>query len=184
MSLRLVMTPDRMVVYEAMRTFTYLNLYGYLCDAVVVNRVIPGGRGGVLGTWRDRPAELLIEVEDGFAAVPVLRAPTSRLKSWGRDARPPFRRALPVGTRGGDVRQLSQTIYDARRPRRLRLALPFADKGDVSLKKVGGDLVVRVGDVAPDRRVAGGRRRVRPSGASFEAGRWSSPSSVPATADA
>src|SRR5919107_1764616 len=38
-SMRLVMTPDRMVVGEAMRTFTYLNLYGYLTDAVVVNRV-------------------------------------------------------------------------------------------------------------------------------------------------
>ena len=40
-SIRLVMTPDRMVVKEAMRTFTYLNLYGYLTDAVVVNRVFP-----------------------------------------------------------------------------------------------------------------------------------------------
>ena len=38
-SVRLVMNPDRMVVKEAMRTFTYLNLYGYLTDAVVVNRL-------------------------------------------------------------------------------------------------------------------------------------------------
>src|SRR5829696_7294374 len=37
-SVRLVMTPDRMVVAEAMRTFTYLSLYGYLTDAVIVNR--------------------------------------------------------------------------------------------------------------------------------------------------
>ena len=28
-SIRLVMNPDRMVVKEAMRTFAYLNLYGY-----------------------------------------------------------------------------------------------------------------------------------------------------------
>src|SRR3954451_84695 len=40
-SMRLVMTPDRMVVSEAMRTFTYLTLYGYLTDAVIVNRVFP-----------------------------------------------------------------------------------------------------------------------------------------------
>ena len=37
-TIRLVMSPDRMVVKEAMRTFTYLNLYGYLTDAVIVNR--------------------------------------------------------------------------------------------------------------------------------------------------
>ena len=47
-TMRLVMTPDRMVVAEAMRTFTYLNLYGYLCDAVVVNRVFPEDVGDLL----------------------------------------------------------------------------------------------------------------------------------------
>ena len=40
-SIRLVMNPDRMVIREAMRTFTYLNLYGYLTDAVIVNRMFP-----------------------------------------------------------------------------------------------------------------------------------------------
>ena len=40
-SIRLVTTPDRLVVAEAMRTFTYLSLYGYLTDAVVVNRDLP-----------------------------------------------------------------------------------------------------------------------------------------------
>src|SRR3954466_9415905 len=52
-SIRLVMTPDRMVVAEAMRTFTYLNLYGYLTDAVVVNRVFPDEVDGTyFGEWR------------------------------------------------------------------------------------------------------------------------------------
>src|SRR5437764_13225639 len=48
-SVRLVMNPDRMVIKEAMRTFTYLNLYGYLTDAVVVNRVFPPEVDGYLG---------------------------------------------------------------------------------------------------------------------------------------
>ena len=39
------MNPDRMVIGEAMRTFTYLNLYGYLTDAVVVNRLFPPAVG-------------------------------------------------------------------------------------------------------------------------------------------
>src|ERR671933_3015854 len=52
-SIRLVMNPDRMVIKEAMRTFTYLNLYGYLTDAVVVNRVFPEEvEGGYFGAWR------------------------------------------------------------------------------------------------------------------------------------
>src|SRR3954452_14411947 len=74
-SVRLVMTPDRMVVDEARRTFTYLNLYGYLTDAVVVNRVFPEEVGDYFGGWRDRQEELLATVREGFAPVPVLRAP-------------------------------------------------------------------------------------------------------------
>ena len=74
-TIRLVMTPDRMVVAEAMRTFTYLNLYGYLCDAVVVNRVFPEDVGDYFGAWRAVQAEQLAEVEAGFSPVPVLRAP-------------------------------------------------------------------------------------------------------------
>lgn len=74
-SVRLVMTPDRMVVDEARRTFTYLNLYGYLTDAVVVNRVFPEEVGPYFGAWRERQLEALAEVEAAFAPVPVLRAP-------------------------------------------------------------------------------------------------------------
>src|SRR4029450_5894723 len=74
-SLRLVMNPDRMVVDEARRTFTYLNLYGFLTDAVVVNRVFPAEVGAYFGAWRDRQEEQLRAVRDAFSPVPVLRAP-------------------------------------------------------------------------------------------------------------
>src|SRR5687767_2273440 len=74
-SIRLVMNADRMVVNEAQRTFTYLNLYGYLTDAVVVNRLFPDEVGsGYFGEWRRRQGERLDEIEQGFAPVPVLRA--------------------------------------------------------------------------------------------------------------
>src|SRR5262249_17836932 len=74
-SIRLVMNPDRMVVREAQRTFTYLNLYGYLTDAVIVNRVFPDEvAGGYFGEWRERQREQLDEVRSGFAPVPVLTA--------------------------------------------------------------------------------------------------------------
>src|SRR6266513_4765201 len=74
-SIRLVMNPDRMVIREAMRTYTYLNLYGYLTDAVVVNRVFPGEvEGGYFGAWRERQQDSLRLVEQGFAPIPMLTA--------------------------------------------------------------------------------------------------------------
>ena len=74
-TIRLVMNPDKMVIGEAMRTFTYLNLYGYLTDAVVVNRVFPADVGDYFAGWRRPQEEHLELVESAFAPVPVLRAP-------------------------------------------------------------------------------------------------------------
>src|SRR5438067_158815 len=75
-TIRLVMNPDRMVIREAMRTFTYLNLYGYLTDAVVVNRVFPQEvEGGYFGPWRAVQSEQMELVRSAFAPVPILTAP-------------------------------------------------------------------------------------------------------------
>ena len=71
-TIRLVTSPDRMVVKESMRTFTYLNLYGYLTDAVVVNRLLP--RDGYFAAWREAQDEQLELVRSAFAPVPVLTA--------------------------------------------------------------------------------------------------------------
>ena len=74
-SIRLVMNPDRMVIREAQRTFTYLNLYGYLTDAVIVNRVFPDDvADGYFGPWHERQQENLRTVVEGFSPVPVLTA--------------------------------------------------------------------------------------------------------------
>ena len=66
------MNPDRMVVKESMRTFTYLNLYGYLTDAVVVNRLLPPD--GYFAAWREAQEEQLELVRSAFAPVPILTA--------------------------------------------------------------------------------------------------------------
>ena len=56
-----------MVVGEAMRTFTYLNLYGYLTDAVVVNRVFPDELAeGYFGAWHAVQQEQLTLVDSSF----------------------------------------------------------------------------------------------------------------------
>jgi arsenite/tail-anchored protein-transporting ATPase len=146
-SIRLVMTPDRMVVTEAMRTFTYLNLYGYLTDAVVVNRVFPDAvEGTYFGAWRAVQAEQLAFVDSGFAPVPVLRAPFFEQEVLGPAMLDRLGGALFDGRDAGAVLhdRLSQELRLDGERAELRLDLPFARKGDVSLKKIGLELVVRV----------------------------------------
>lgn len=173
-SLRLVMTPDRMVVKEAMRTFTYLNLFGYVTDAVVVNRVFPEEVAGTyFGQWREVQTEQLELVDSGFAPVPILRAPYFDREVLGPEMLDRLGAALfaggtdPAGVLHASVSQ--QLSHDGERAQ-LRLELPFADKGDVSLKKIGLELVVRVGDAKRIIHLPASMAAFRPSSATFADG--------------
>jgi arsenite-transporting ATPase len=145
-TIRLVMTPDRMVVAEAMRTFTYLNLYGYLCDAIVVNRVFPEDVGAYFGAWRAVQAEQLGMVESGFAPVPVLRAPYFEQEVLGAEMLDRLAEALFAERDAAAVlhdRLAQELELDGSRAQ-LRLDLPFVSKGEVGLRKVGLELLVRI----------------------------------------
>ncbi len=171
-SLRLVMTPDRMVVKEAMRTFTYLNLFGYVTDAVVVNRVFPDAVDGYFGGWRELQAEQLELVESGFAPVPVLRAPYFEREVLGpemldRLGGELFADVDPAAVLHASVSQ--QLTHDGERAQ-LRLELPFTEKGDVTLKKIGLELVVRVGDVKRVIQLPPSMAAFRPASATFADG--------------
>jgi arsenite-transporting ATPase len=76
-SVRLVLTPERMVIDEARRALTELSLFEVHCDAVVMNRLLPAEAEEIefFRSWRRREAERLREVEDLFAPLPVLTAP-------------------------------------------------------------------------------------------------------------
>jgi arsenite/tail-anchored protein-transporting ATPase len=146
-SIRLVINPDKMVIGEAMRTFTYLNLYGYLTDAVVVNRVFPDAVVGTyFGAWRERQQEHLVRVESAFAPVPVLTAPYFEHEVAGSEMLDRLGDAV-FGERDAAAvlhSSLSHELEVDEDEARLRLELPFARRGDISLKKIGPELVVRV----------------------------------------
>src|SRR3954452_78749 len=146
-SMRLVVTPDRMVVGEAMRAFTYLNLYGYLTDAVVVNRVFPDELSdGYFGAWHAVQQEQLTLVAQGFSPVPVLRAPFFAAEVIGPERLDELAGALFATHDAHAVLhdRLAQELTVENGRALLRLDLPFADKGDVQLKKIGLELIVRV----------------------------------------
>jgi arsenite/tail-anchored protein-transporting ATPase len=149
-SIRLVMNPDKMVVKEAMRTFTYLNLYGYLTDAVVVNRVLPeeaAPEGGYFAAWREVQAQHMELVESAFDPVPILTAPWLEREVIGAEMLDRLAGEL-FGDRDPAAvlhSELSQELSGRNGTATLRLALPFAERGDIELKKIGLEVIVRVG---------------------------------------
>lgn len=172
-SLRLVMTPEKMVVDEARRTFTYLNLYGLLTDAIVVNRVFPEEVGAYFDAWRARQAEALAEVGEAFAPLPVLRAPY-----FGEEVRGAGMLDVLAAEVFADVDAPIAVLHDEIGERlelgedsaRLRLALPFAEKGDVTLRQVGEELVVRIDGHTRTVLLPPALQDYRPTGAALAGG--------------
>ena len=171
-TIRLVMNPDRMVIGEAMRTFTYLNLYGYLTDAVIVNRVFPPEVGEYFATWRGVQEEHLALVDSAFAPVPVLRAPFFEQEVIGPEMLDRLSGALFDGVDASAVLHdaLAQELEVLDDGARLRLALPFAEKSDISLKKIGLELVVGVDGQRRTIMLPPALAAMRPAAATFEDG--------------
>jgi arsenite/tail-anchored protein-transporting ATPase len=147
-SVRLVVNPDRMVINEAMRTFTYLNLYGYLTDAVIVNRVLPEEAAtGYFADWREIQQEHMELVRSGFAPVPVLTASHLPREVIGAETLDLLADELFDGHAAHELlhSELARELTSEDGRATLRLPLPFATRDDIDLKKVGLEVIVRVG---------------------------------------
>ncbi len=171
-SVRLVLTPEKLVIDEARRTFTYLSLYGFLTDAVIANRVLPAEVDGYFGLWRARQAERLEQVEQAFAPVPVLRAPFFEQEVCGAEMLDKLGAELFADADPAAVLHdsITQELTVGAEHAELRLELPFARKGEISVSKVGLELVVRVEGHKRALSLPPALGDYRPSGATFEDG--------------
>lgn len=160
-SLRLVLTPEAVVLAEARRTFTALALYGYQLDDVVANRVIP--RSPSASTWQqgwiDAQAEQLAAIGDSFAGLPVRRASYLPGEPIGCTALREVATELygdldgpaavdPLTTVAAadlmSVTAVPARAEDGEPEFLLTLALPLAATADVQASRSGDDLIVTV----------------------------------------
>lgn len=150
-TMRLVMTPEKMVIKETQRTFTYLNLYGYSTDALVCNRVIPEAvTDPYFAAWKDRQQDNLALIKEAFGQLHLLQSPLFDRDINGLD----------------DLRRLADALYADTDPTTyystatashsiepeadtdnywLTIPLPFADKKDMDVYRSSDELTIRVG---------------------------------------
>jgi len=172
-SIRLVINPDRMVIREAQRTFTYLNLYGYLTDAIVVNRIFPPELdGSYFGSWRERQAENIERVHEGFDPVPLLCAHYLPEEVIGAEMLDRLGAQLFDSVDPAAIlhAELAQRIHSADGRTVISIRVPFADRSELHLSKVGQELVVKVGSQKRTLILPSALARHRPVGARLEAG--------------
>jgi len=152
-TLRIVTTPERVPVAEARRNHTWLHLYGFTVDAVVLNRVLPAAAlEGYFSEYRARQDACLALVRDGFAGLTVHTLDLLPSEVVGLEA------LRAVGAQlYGDADPAAVTVHEPpyrveqrADGYRLSLTLPGATHDELTLDQVGSDLVI----------TAAGQRRV------------------------
>ena len=147
-SVRLVLTPETVVVAEARRALTTLCLFGFTVDGVVANRVFPdAGSDEWRQQWVSAQADVLREVEHSFVGIPIWRSSYRAREPVGVEELGAFAAAAygdddPLAAPQGEG---PMTITRTPSGATLRIALPFAAKSDIDLARHGDELVVTVG---------------------------------------
>ncbi|MGE7825545.1 ArsA family ATPase [Paenibacillus sp. NPDC093718] len=147
-SVRIVLNPEKMVLAEAKRSFTYLNLFGFNTDAIIVNRVLPDEAGeGFFAHWRDIQKKYEEEIVLNFQPLPILKAPMMQKEVIGL----PILEELADVVYGNQVpsamlyRGRTETIREEDGDMLLELSIPFVEKADLDLTQTGDELTVDAG---------------------------------------
>jgi arsenite/tail-anchored protein-transporting ATPase len=146
-STRIVLNPERMVIQEARRAYTYLQLYGYGVDSVIVNRVLPEeAAAGVMAKYVEAQRRYLEEIENTFSPLPIFRVPHVGEEVFGLDLL-----ARIGGELYGDRDPIA--VFHQEQPYRMEVAgdayvlslhLPFVDPADAHAEQFGDSLVVTI----------------------------------------
>ncbi len=149
-TMRLVMNAERMVIREAQRTYTYLNLYNYVTDAIICNRLLPDEvHDPYFAGWKASQVQNLKLIEECFAPLPVFTAPLFGQEMGGLELldtladevfgeRDPADRFFE-----GQAHHISPGEDDGYV---LSLPLPFANKDDIELYRDVDELKLRIGN--------------------------------------
>ncbi len=172
-SVRLVLTPETVVLAEARRSYTSLSLFGYRVDGVIANRIFPaGGDDPWRAGWVQAQERVLTDVEQSFAGVPIWRSEYRACEPVGVAALTRLAEDVYAGSdplappRGAGPFRVTRTTAGAV----LHLSLPFVTRAEVGLARNGDELVVSVGSYRRLLTLPAGLARLQVAGAGVEEG--------------
>lgn len=146
-SLRIVTTPEKIVIQEAKRNFTCLHLYNYNVDAVIVNRIYPkNAMEGYFSKWIVMQEEGLKEIAESFSEVPrfyleLQKGEIRTLEELRKVSK------LLYGDKDSTAVLFKKEIYMIERNNlgaRLKILLPFAEKEELDLHQYENELILSV----------------------------------------
>jgi arsenite-transporting ATPase len=173
-SVRLVVNAEKMVIAEARRAYTYLNLYDYGVDAVVVNRLLPDTiTDPYFERWREAQGRHMATIDESFSPIPILKARLFDREMFGLEALEAladdvFEEAEPLQML---FRGASHDIVKNGSGYEVIFYLPLVEKGEVDLSKRGSELLVKVGSYRRNILLPDALARLSAVGATVEENR-------------
>jgi arsenite-transporting ATPase len=148
-SIRLVVNPEKMVIKETQRTYTYLNLYGYATDAILCNRIIPAEvNDPYFAMWKANQQDNIAFIGEAFGELPLMRAPLFGQEVGGLETLRKLAKEL-YGDKNPAEKMFDGKTHrietDADGNMALIVPLPFATKEDLDLYRSRDELTLRVG---------------------------------------
>ncbi len=148
-SIRIVANPERMVVREAKRAYTYLQLYGYNVDAIIINRILPEQEvGSVFKNYVESQKKYIHEIEESFAPIPVLKVNHQGQEVFGMELLQKIAAAVYGKINPVEVLHLDKPyeLIENSKGYFFKTKLPFVKGEEVGLKKFGDELVIDLGN--------------------------------------
>ncbi|SMC04898.1 arsenite efflux ATP-binding protein ArsA [Rubrobacter radiotolerans DSM 5868] len=170
-SIRLVANAEKMVVAEARRAYTYLNLYSYGVDAVVVNRLLPESVSDpYFAAWRESQERHMRAIKESFSPIPILTARLFDREMFGLEALSELAEDVFAQTEPLEMLFRGRTHEIAKNGSgyEVLLHLPLVEKSEVDLSKKGAELTVKVGGYRRSVLLPDSLARLEATGASVE----------------
>lgn len=148
-SLRIVTTPEKIVIKEAKRNFSYLHLYDFNVDAIIVNKIISeeGGKG-YFEKWMKLQSENIKEISESFSPVPIFK--TELMHSEVRN----YELLLNMGESifkevSAEKVLFKDKIFEIEKSRidesyYLNINMPFVDKNELNLLQNGDEISISI----------------------------------------
>ncbi len=146
-SIRIVLNPEKMVIAESQRLYTYLSLFGFPVDAVVANRVLPEeARSAYFDRWFKIQAGHLETAREAFEPLPFFKAPLFDREMVGTEMLDEFGRRVFADQDPTAVLYQGKPIEVKKEKGAyaLYIRLPFAEKDRIQVWTRGDELVVQV----------------------------------------
>lgn len=171
---RIVTTPEKMVVEETKRNYMYMNLYNFNVDGIYINRILPQEIGNdFFSRWLEIQREYITQIKECFTAMPIYEIPWYDEELKGERA---IRRIVEDVLENADVfagRAVTERekFMQVENGYQLEVFLPYASKEDTDLYQSATDLIIKTGNFKRNIPLPNILRSYTVSGAKFEEGK-------------